>query len=78
MCQCKYLVVKQDNETSSLLYKCHINNSKHMSEFLKMKVAFETEFKEHYFLNNGECTFRFVTEELDICPCFEQKKRCEN
>lgn len=69
MCQCKYLIVRQDNETSSLLYKCCINNSEHTSEFLKMKKAFDNKFKEHHFLNNRECTFRSVIEKLDICLC---------
>ena len=71
MCQCIHLTVRKDPQTLEDLYKCEINNSGHLTEFIAMRAAFKKTFNAD-FVNNGDCTFRARGVcAMRECPWFE-------
>lgn len=73
MNNCKFLSDVYDKDTQRPMYKCSKNNVED-KDFEKIKSAFEASFSGHVFVPNGECTYRFNTEDIKICPCFKKRE----
>lgn len=69
MIKCRYLTISED-ECYNPHFRCSINDENHINEFMSMKSYFENRFAGKYFIPNGKCIFRYNTEDLTICPCY--------
>ena len=63
---CKHLRVIPQSDGSPL-YKCDVNDVN--MRFLEIKDSYEKAFRKTA-IPNGECMFKYITEDLSICSCF--------
>ena len=64
--KCKYLINPQ--EIGSPLYKCAVNNDKHIECYGRIKEK----LSNNNVFPNGECPFAYRNNSLSDCPFFEQ------
>ena len=67
MKDCKHLT-RKPQEIGSPLYKCDVNNDKHIFCYGKIKEK----LSNNNVFPNGECPFAYLNIDLSKCPCYYQ------